>query len=136
MNSRWRRYLRFFGPNVDADVDDELRFHLEMRARDYEARGLSADAARQAAQYAGADVNVWLTAGRAMVALGRPEEAQVYFDRAMQVAPNNPEAMTRLGLVKAALGDLPTAIQLFKRALAVSPGYPPAAQALAKATAR
>lgn len=50
MNSRWRRYLRFFGPNVEADVDDELRFHLEMRARDYEARGLSSDAAHRAAR--------------------------------------------------------------------------------------
>jgi putative ABC transport system permease protein len=45
----WRRYVRFWGPNVDADVDEELRFHLEMRARDYEARGLEADDARRAA---------------------------------------------------------------------------------------
>jgi len=45
----WRRYLRFWGPNVDADVDDELRFHLEMRARDYAARGLTSDDALRAA---------------------------------------------------------------------------------------
>jgi putative ABC transport system permease protein len=45
----WRRYVRFWGPNVDADVDDELRFHLDMRARDYETRGLETDAARRAA---------------------------------------------------------------------------------------
>src|SRR6478609_7363571 len=32
---RWRRYLRFWGPDVAADVDDELRFHLEMRERDF-----------------------------------------------------------------------------------------------------
>lgn len=43
----WRRYVRFWGPDVDADIDEELRFHLEMRARDYEARGASpADARR------------------------------------------------------------------------------------------
>ncbi len=47
---RWRRYLRFFGPNPDADVDDELRFHLEMRARDYEARGMSESDAALAAR--------------------------------------------------------------------------------------
>ncbi|CAA9303613.1 MAG: Acidobacterial duplicated orphan permease (function unknown) [uncultured Gemmatimonadaceae bacterium] len=47
----WRRYLRFWGPDVDADVDEELAFHLEMRARDFEARGLSrADAVRAARQ--------------------------------------------------------------------------------------
>src|SRR5258705_13211153 len=47
----WRRYLRFWGPDVDADVDDELRFHLERRVADYQARGLSpADAERAAAE--------------------------------------------------------------------------------------
>ena len=52
----WRRYLRFWGPNVDADVDDELRFHLEMRARDYEARGLESGDARRAARERFGDV--------------------------------------------------------------------------------
>jgi putative ABC transport system permease protein len=45
----WRRYLRFWGSNIDADIDDELRFHLDMRVRDYEARGLLTDDARRAA---------------------------------------------------------------------------------------
>jgi len=43
----WRRYIRFWGPNVDADIDDELRFHLEARIAEYERLGYSAeDAAR------------------------------------------------------------------------------------------
>jgi len=37
----WRRYVAFWGARVDADVEDELEFHLEMRIRDYVARGLS-----------------------------------------------------------------------------------------------
>jgi putative ABC transport system permease protein len=45
----WRRYLRFWGPRAEADVDDELAFHIEMRAQDYLARGLSDADARQAA---------------------------------------------------------------------------------------
>ncbi|HEX7122812.1 MAG TPA: ABC transporter permease, partial [Gemmatimonadaceae bacterium] len=45
----WRRYLRFWGPDVDADVEDELRFHLEMRRRDFEERGLPPDQAEHAA---------------------------------------------------------------------------------------
>src|SRR4030095_4306195 len=45
----WRRYLRFWGPNVDADVDDELGFHFDMRVRDYEARVLTSEDARRAA---------------------------------------------------------------------------------------
>ena len=44
----WRRYLRFWGPRAVADVEDELRFHFEMRVRDHVARGLSEAAARDA----------------------------------------------------------------------------------------
>lgn len=50
----WRRYLRFWGPRAEADVDDELSFHIEMRARDYMARGMSeADAQRAATRRLG-----------------------------------------------------------------------------------
>jgi len=45
----WRRYLRFWGPRAEADVDDEIAFHTDMRARDYMARGLSETDARRAA---------------------------------------------------------------------------------------
>lgn len=45
----WRRYLRFWGSNPPGDVDDELRFHLEMRVAEYIARGMLPDAARQRA---------------------------------------------------------------------------------------
>src|SRR5256885_12874965 len=37
----WRRYMRFFGPRGVADLDDELRFHIEMRVRDYMSKGHS-----------------------------------------------------------------------------------------------
>ena len=46
---RWRRYLRFWGPDVAADVDDEIRFHLEMLERDFLAAGLDPAAAREEA---------------------------------------------------------------------------------------
>ena len=45
----WRRYLRFWGPRAEADVDDELAFHIEMRAREYMERGLPEADARSAA---------------------------------------------------------------------------------------
>jgi hypothetical protein len=45
----WRRYLRFWGPNVGADVRDELQFHIDMRTREFEARGMDPQDARQAA---------------------------------------------------------------------------------------
>ncbi len=46
----WRRYLRFFGPDVNADVEEELRFHLEMREQHYLARGMDPAEAREAAR--------------------------------------------------------------------------------------
>ncbi len=46
---RWRRYLRFWGRNLDADVDDELRFHVEMREQEYLAAGMPPADARAAA---------------------------------------------------------------------------------------
>jgi len=39
----WRRYLRFWRPDVQADIDDELRFHFEAREADLRARGLPPD---------------------------------------------------------------------------------------------
>ena len=45
---RWRRYLRFWGRNLEADLDDELRFHIEMREQEYRAEGMSISDARAA----------------------------------------------------------------------------------------
>jgi putative ABC transport system permease protein len=45
----WRRYLRFWGPDPAADVDDEFAFHLEMRIEELRAQGLSPKAARDEA---------------------------------------------------------------------------------------
>ncbi|MFN2566547.1 MAG: ADOP family duplicated permease [Gemmatimonadaceae bacterium] len=42
----WRRYTRFWGTNVDADIDDEMRFHLETRVEELVERGLTSHAAR------------------------------------------------------------------------------------------
>jgi putative ABC transport system permease protein len=45
----WRRYLRFLGPDVRADVAEEVEFHLEMRTREMIARGMSPEVAREEA---------------------------------------------------------------------------------------
>src|SRR5688500_15922307 len=45
----WQRYLRFWGPRAEADVDDELGFHIGRRAREYRARGMTEPDARRAA---------------------------------------------------------------------------------------
>src|SRR5574338_47628 len=45
----WRRYLRFWGPRAEADVDDELAFHIDMRAREHMASGIPEPEARRLA---------------------------------------------------------------------------------------
>ena len=42
----WRRYLRFWGADASADVDNEISFHLEELVKHLRARGLSDDEAR------------------------------------------------------------------------------------------
>jgi predicted permease len=54
----WRRYTRFWGTNVDADIDDEMRFHLETRVEELVERGLSPHAARAQALEEYGDVPV------------------------------------------------------------------------------
>jgi putative ABC transport system permease protein len=46
----WRRYLRFFGPDVEGDVDEELGFHLAMREQHYLAQGMAPGDAKAAAR--------------------------------------------------------------------------------------
>jgi putative ABC transport system permease protein len=45
----WRRYLRFWGADPAADVDDEFAFHLDMRIEELRAQGLSPTASRDEA---------------------------------------------------------------------------------------
>lgn len=52
----WRRYLTFWGPNVDRDVEGELRFHLEMRTRELIDRGMDPKQARDEARRAFGDI--------------------------------------------------------------------------------
>jgi predicted permease len=47
---KWRRYLRFWGRDPRADVEDELRFHFASRVAEFEAAGMSRSDALAAAQ--------------------------------------------------------------------------------------
>src|SRR5690348_11469086 len=53
----WRRYLRFWRSNVDADVDAELRFHFDERVEALLASGLAPEKARRQAEREFGDVD-------------------------------------------------------------------------------
>jgi predicted permease len=42
----WRRYLRFWANDVRADLEDELRFHIESRIQEYVDAGMTPEQAR------------------------------------------------------------------------------------------
>jgi putative ABC transport system permease protein len=45
----WRRYLRFWGPSAERDVDEEFGFHLETKIEELHAQGFSRQEARREA---------------------------------------------------------------------------------------
>ena len=47
--SGWRRFRRLLGPDPAGDVEDELAFHIEMRAQDLVRRGEAPERARELA---------------------------------------------------------------------------------------
>ena len=53
----FRRYLRFLRPDLRADIDEEVDFHLAMRTRDMERAGHGENAAREAAERVFGDLN-------------------------------------------------------------------------------
>lgn len=55
---RWRRYLRFARPNVAADVDEELAFHVAMREQWNLSLGMNAEDARRDALRRFGDVDL------------------------------------------------------------------------------
>ena len=89
-------------------------------------------AASRASTLANGDPRVFIQIGRAMMVLQNVAAADDYFARAVQLEPSNLEAITRLGIVRAAAGHESEAAQLFRRALSIDPTYGPAKQALEK----
>ena len=60
----WRRYARFFGADPVADVDDELRFHLETKTEELIAQGWRPRDAREEAERQFGDVRMIRRAGK------------------------------------------------------------------------
>lgn len=54
---RWRRYVRFWRHDVQADIDDELRFHFETRIEDLISLDMTAEEARAKAAEEFGDLN-------------------------------------------------------------------------------
>ena len=81
----WRRYLNFWGRDVDADVEGELQFHLEMRVRELIDEGWDPEDAHDQARRAFGNMGQVRAECRD---IGRDLEADVrrmeYFDQLRQ----------------------------------------------------
>ena len=69
----WRRYARLLRPDVRADVDDELNFHLAAKVDQLIAQGLDPDAARREAERQFGELNAVQEVGER---LGHDREKQ------------------------------------------------------------
>ena len=49
VNPKWRRYLRFFVRDVEADIQDELAFHIETKEKEFLGQGCAPDEAHRRA---------------------------------------------------------------------------------------
>jgi predicted permease len=63
-NPMWRRYARFFGADPVADVDDELRFHLETKTEELIAEGWQPGEAREEAERQFGDIRMIRRVGK------------------------------------------------------------------------
>jgi predicted permease len=97
--AKWYRYLRFWQPNVAADVDDELAFHIDARTEELSKLGLERSAARVQALREFGDME------RTRVMLRAMDEHHAAVERRVHVA-----------------ADLTRDIRVAARALGRSPG--------------
>src|SRR6185369_7608899 len=74
---RWRRYVRFHRPDHQADLDDELRDHLQSATDALMASGLSAEDARTEAHRRFGDVTAVRTTVAHIDAIGAGASARV-----------------------------------------------------------
>ena len=72
----WRR---IFGPHPEQEVDEELKFHIEQRTREYIAQGMSPEAARRTAAEKFGNVTQVRETCTSMLAADRSAEARRTF---------------------------------------------------------
>lgn len=113
---------RVFAPQVDPrgdSVDGLLVGHRLMQAGEYE---LALDAFQRAAVDQGLTAEVLSSLGSASLGLGRLNQAEDLLRRAVELAPDWPEAWNNLGVVLMERGKTPEATEVFRKAFALDNG--------------
>jgi len=75
------------------------------------------------------NATAYLFAGRGLQAAGRLADAERYLVEALRLDPEDPQSLTRLGMVEAALGKVADGRHYIRRALEIAPSYDLAIQA-------
>lgn len=70
------------------------------------------------------DAEMWSAYGSALSAVGRLEEADIAFDRSLEISPESAETWNSLGTNSSRNRQSGKAIQQFKKAIELAPGYP------------
>lgn len=70
----WRRYARFLGADIRADLNDELRFHLDAKVEDLIAQGWNPEEARREAERQFGDLRQVIATG---IRIGKERERRM-----------------------------------------------------------
>lgn len=116
-------------PELDSQTDDSATLQL---ARSYQVQGqgnlsTALQLVRNASEFTGTPTAIILARqSELLFSLGRYQEAQIAATSALELAPKNVTAKTRLGFLESVAGDDLAALETFEEALVLDSGYPEA----------
>jgi len=121
----------FIEEAIHLDPTSGLMFGLLSLAFAQAGQGDSAiTAADSAFAKAPDDATAYVFAARALQTIGRFSDAAAYLKQALQITPNDPQVISRLGIAEASMGHSDVAAKLFEKVLAADSTYPLARQGL------
>jgi len=121
----------FIEQAIHLDPTSGLMFGLLSLAFAQAGQGDSAiTAADSAFAKAPDDATAYVFAARALQTIGRFSDAAAYLKQALQITPNDPQVISRLGIAEASMGHSDVAAKLFEKVLAADSTYPLARQGL------
>jgi tetratricopeptide (TPR) repeat protein len=135
--SHWRSNLTLYAADVARDRSNGYAmYHLGTAVLSAEGCADALPLFVQATRLAPSYERPWHNAAGCLIELGRANEATVFGERSVALAPRNARARYNLAVSLFASGDFERSIEQLRRSLALEPSYAPARRALAELQAR
>jgi Tfp pilus assembly protein PilF/peroxiredoxin len=121
---RLARAVPFAGnPYSSPGPRNHFQYGLELSEQGFDAPAL---AAFERVAAVDPSAITYFNLGTLYMKAGRSSQAEIAFERALEMQPDNAEAANSFGALRAQGGDLAGAVELFRKALAARPEFPDA----------